>query len=214
MKCPWCQVAFHDKEDDWESATIMDDRGSISEWSCSMTFCPDCGKLIVILTDPSGLDPEMIYPRSRVPVSLGPEIPTLLQADYIEAVGVLPISAKASAALSRRVLQGMLKDQGYLGSDLSKQVDAVVNETEPNRMLPLAIRGKVDAIRNFGNFSAHPITDLTTLHVIDVEPEEAEWCLEIVSALFEHYYTRPAEDRKKLEELNQKLASAGKPLAK
>ena len=72
----------------------------------------------------------------------------------------------------------------------------------------------MDAIRNFGNFSAHPITDVTTLQIIDVQPEEAEWCLEIISDLFEHYYVKPAIDSQKLADLNQKLANAGKPPTK
>lgn len=33
----------------------------------------------------------------------------------------------------------------------------------------------VDAIKNFGNFSAHKITDKTSLQVIEVEPHEAEF---------------------------------------
>ena len=61
---------------------------------------------------------------------------------------------------------------------------------------------------------AHPITDLTSLQIIDVEPGEAEWCLEIVAGVLDHYYVKPAANAKKLDELNQKLKQAGKPLAK
>ena len=214
MKCPWCQIAFHVKEDDWESTTISDDRGSISEWTCSMTFCPDCRRLIVMLIDASGLDEEVIYPYAAMPINIGLEIPESLRADYLEAVRVLQISAKASAALSRRVLQGLLNEQGYGGGNLAKQIDSVLTESDPDKGLPLTVRKKIDAVRNFGNFSAHPITDVTTLQIIDVDPEEAEWCLEIVSELFDHYYVRPAEDTRKLAELNQKLADAGKPPTK
>jgi hypothetical protein len=37
-------------------------------------------------------------------------------------------------------------------------------------------------IRNFGDFLAHRITDQTTLQIIPVEPEEAEWLFEYPSA--------------------------------
>jgi hypothetical protein len=72
----------------------------------------------------------------------------------------------------------------------------------------------VDGIRNFGNFSAHPISDVTSLQIIDVEPEEAEWCLEILEGLFDHFYVGPAAAAKKKAALDAKLAAAGKPASK
>jgi uncharacterized protein DUF4145 len=113
-----------------------------------------------------------------------PEVPKGIAADYVEACQVLPLSAKASAALSRRCLQGMLNDKGYKGSNLAKQIDQLL---KPG-VLPKHIHETVDVIRNFGNFSAHPINDKTSLQIIDVDPEEAEWCLEILEALFDHFY--------------------------
>jgi len=68
----------------------------------------------------------------------------------------------------------------------------------------------VDGIRNFGNFSAHPIDDKTTLQVIDVEDHEAEWCLETIEELFEHFYVGPATAKTMIDNLNAKLAAAGK----
>ena len=72
----------------------------------------------------------------------------------------------------------------------------------------------VDAIRNFGNFSAHPITDQTSLQVIDVEEHEAEYCLDILDAVFDHYYVRPEHAKKQRAALDAKLKAAGKPPSK
>jgi hypothetical protein len=69
-------------------------------------------------------------------------------------------------------------------------------------------------IRNLGNFSAHPVTDQTTLQIIDVEPGEAEWCLEILEDMFDHYYVKPAQARIRKAALDAKLTAAGKPLSK
>ena len=66
----------------------------------------------------------------------------------------------------------------------------------------------MDAVRSFGNFSAHPVNDVTTLQIIDVEPDEAAWCLEIIEALFDHYYVRPAANAEKLANLDQKRKRA------
>ncbi len=105
-------------------------------------------------------------------------------------------------------------EQGYAGPNLATQLDAVLNEQDARKALPNDLHTTVDAIRGFGNFSAHPITDQTTLQVIDVEDEEAEWCLEIVAGLFDHYYVRPAAALKRKAKLDAKLQAAGKPPSK
>ena len=103
----------------------------------------------------------------------------------------------------------MLNEQGYNQRNLYDQIQQVLAERDPNRVLPTGLRSLLEAVRRFGNFSAHPITDLTSLQIIDVEPAEAEWCLGIIDALFDHYYVRPALDKKMLNDLDQKLQQAG-----
>jgi Domain of unknown function (DUF4145) len=143
-----------------------------------------------------------------------PEVPEPIAADYVEACQVLPLSAKASAALARRCLQAMLHAHGYKDKDLAKEIQQLLDETDPKKVLPRPVHETVDAIRNFGNFSAHPISDKTSLQVIDVEPHEAEWCLEILEALFEHFYVGPAAAAAKKAALDAKLKAAGKPPSK
>ena len=112
------------------------------------------------------------------------------------------------------ILQGVLSAQGYKQKNLAAQIDAVLNEADPGKSLPSSLRTQVEAIRNFGNFSAHPITDITSLQVIDVQPDEAEWCLDILVEAFDHYHVKPKIAADKKAALNQKLAAAGKPPAK
>jgi hypothetical protein len=61
------------------------------------------------------------------------EVPGPIAQDYIEACNVLPISAKASAALSRRCLQNMLHAADYRDRDLSREVDLLLNEPDPRK---------------------------------------------------------------------------------
>ena len=143
-----------------------------------------------------------------------PEVPKSIAADYVEACQVLPLSAKASAALARRCLQVMLHAHGYRDKNLAKEVQQLLDEKDPAKILPRPIHQTVDAIRNFGNFSAHPINDITSLQIIDVEPQEAEWCLEIIENLFEHFYVGPAVAAAKKKALDVKLKAAGKPKSK
>ena len=225
MQCPHCDIAFSEK-DAWKRFQVAPTGERHWEWSCLVAECPECEELVIhaqrTVRGAASIHehrfPEyqrrLVYPLSAPPRAVAMGVPEPLKADYQEAYQVLLASPKASAALSRRVLQAILVEQGYLGTNLAHQIDEVLEDTKSEKALPLGIRRTVDAIRHFGNFSAHPMTDVTSLQIIDVEPEEAEWCVKIVERLFDHYYVRPAEDQKMLDDLNEKLSLAGKPAAK
>jgi hypothetical protein len=228
MKCPHCGVHFHDN---WMMSDIA--RGQNTGWYYRTALCPACRQITIELCPPleratririselplgarnkeiEGLGEwRQVHPigSNRGPVP--PEVPEPIAGDYVEACRVLPISAKASAALSRRCLQAMLHAHEYKGKDLAKEVQQLLDEKDPAKVLPRPIHQTVDVIRHFGNFSAHPINDITSLQVIDVEPHEAEWCLDIIEALFEHFYVGPAAADAKKAALNAKLEAAGKP---
>lgn len=189
-------------------------------WASKHMTCPSCDEIVIWIgkglvrnSNESTIfyDDRLVHPRSARRVPIGNDVPEQLRDDYREACEVLPISAKASAALSRRILQTILKGQGYPGRDLVRQIEAVLNESDTTKSLPTSLHKTIDAVRNFGNFSAHPITEMSSLQIVEVEAEEAEWCLEIVEQLFDHYYVRPASNAKRIDELNKKLANAGKP---
>jgi hypothetical protein len=65
-------------------------------------------------------------------------------------------------------------------------------------------------VRAIGNFSARPIKDTATGTILDVEPGEAEWNLDVLDELFDFYYVQPAAVEQKTNQLNQKLTAAGK----
>lgn len=152
----------------------------------------------------------LVWPRGATRGPIPQEVPAEIALDYREATEVLAISPKASAALARRCLQNVLRQNGIRERDLAKEIDTFLARPD----IPGDLKDTIDAIRNFGNFSAHPITDVTTLQIIDVEEHEAEWCLDILDALFEHFYVRPAKAAALKAALNAKLANAGKPPAK
>lgn len=219
MKCPHCGIDFHDE---WEitwlrrySQNLVENDGT---WATRNAVCSRCKRPTIeigtALRSPDDVVWRQVYPigANRGPVPA--EVPERIAEDYVEACNVLPISPKASAALSRRCLQHMLRSHGYTARDLAKEIELLLNETDPIKALPLRLRETIDAIRNFGNFAAHPNEDKATLDIIDVEPHEAEWCLETIEELFEHFYVGPAVAAAKKAALNAKLASGGKPQAK
>ena len=112
---------------------------------------------------------------------------------------------KASAALSRRCLQALLRDAGGAQQhNLEQQIDAVLPS------LPSYIRESVDYIRNLGNIAAHPMEERASGLILEVEPGEAEWNLDVLDLLFDHYYVKPAQAKARRAALDKKLGAAGK----
>ena len=77
--------------------------------------------------------------------------------------------------------------------------------------VPSYLAEAVDAIRNIGNFAAHPLKDTHTGEIVEVEPGEAEWLLDVLESLFDFAFVQPKRLEQKKKNLNQKLKSSGKP---
>jgi hypothetical protein len=154
------------------------------------------------------------YPRATNRKPTPKEVPDDIKEDYEEACLVLPISNKASAALSRRCLQAILRDQGYAQRDLAQQIDALLGEQDPTKAIPTALKQTVDAIRNFGNFSAHPVTDQTTLEIIPRRTPRSRVVSRNPEGNVRPHYVRPAQAAARKVALNAKLGAAGKPKSK
>ena len=118
--------------------------------------------------------PIIFYPRSTarpVPSDVDEEF----AGDFCEACLVIGDSEKASAALSRRCLQNLLREKaGTQAKYLADQIQEVIDSGE----LPSALESTIDAVRHIGNFAAHPIKSKRTGEVLEVEVGEAHWLLE------------------------------------
>lgn len=223
MKCPHCLVEIHANEE-W-SYLGSDKEGN---WAIEKYRCPNpfCGRFIVYLVEgdtvysqhPSGgqrfehIKPvrkrTLVRPKGANRPPVPPDVPPEFTEDYTEACLVLPDSPKASAALSRRCLQHILREKaGVKPSDLANEIQEVLDKN----LLPSHIAEIVDAVRNVGNFAAHPTKSKQTGEVIDVEPGEAELNLDVIEALFDFYFVNPALIAKKKTDINKKLQDAGKP---
>jgi Domain of unknown function (DUF4145) len=219
MKCPHCTTSIHES---WAESTVYtkNEKGSLTgtAWRIQYMGCPECKNSILQLGrgqfSPNGyVGPQswiQFYPTDMARPPVPKEVPADIAKDYTEAAKVLRLSPKASAALSRRCLQSVLRAAGHTQKDLAKQIDEALAETG-TKALPSGLHMIVDTIRNLGNFAAHKITDQTTLQIIDVEPTEAEYCLDVLDAVFDHYYVKPAQAKAIKDALNTKLAAAKKP---
>lgn len=213
MKCPHCLQSFHDNGT--AEFVIRDTSG---DWGVVHRICPDCGQAVIELIRGSYMpgvrkyaaiaSRRLIHPKGIARAPLSPEIPAEFVEDYREACLVLADSPKASAALSRRCLQHVLRARaGVKNGDLANEIQQVLDSGS----LPTHLAESIDAIRNVGNFSAHPMKSKSSGEILPVEPEEAEWNLEVLEGLFDFYFVQPAMTAKKKAALNEKLISAGKP---
>lgn len=136
------------------------------------------------------------------------EVPKEFSEDYIEASMVLADSAKASAALSRRCLQHLLREKaGVKPGNLTNEIQEAIDSGQ----LPSFICDAIDAVRNIGNFAAHPTKSQSSGEVVPVEQGEAEWNLDVLDSLSDFYFVQPEQIKKRRDALNKKLAEAGKP---
>lgn len=224
MRCPHCLENFNDGQTVWSVLLGNDAEGC---WLLRRCHCPTCQRFIFAFE--TGQPPTdarqriqgtqgaslatvsralQVWPRGVSRAPMPKEVPQSISQDYTEACLVLTDSPKASAALSRRCLQNLLRQSaGVKEGDLSSEIQQVLD----SKQLPSTVADGVDAVRHIGNFAAHPIKSNSTGEIVDVEPHEAEWNLDVLESLFDFYYVLPAKAQAKREALNKKLADSGKP---
>jgi len=132
-------------------------------------------------------------------------IPTVIRNDYKEACLILDLSPKASATLSRRCLQGIIRDfWGIAKKNLFEEINALKGNIESDTW------DAIDAVRSIGNIGAHMEKDINL--IIDVEPKEASLLVGLIEILFRDWYisrherqqhlkaiVKAAEDKKKVK---------------
>jgi hypothetical protein len=101
MKCPHCLENFHVTDSEERNAVHL--RGGTGTWKLKWVFCPACREPTVELLGRNQW--RVAYPRASSRAALSDAVPEDVASDFREAVETLPVSPKASAGLSRRILQ-------------------------------------------------------------------------------------------------------------
>lgn len=184
-------------------------------WHLRHLICPECQDFVaeLMLMSPDGGRTEMValvWPRNATrPVAA--EVEARYAQDFKEAAGILAISPKASAAVSRRLVQDVIREKAGIKK---KTLDAEITELIGSGQLPSWLGANLDSIRAVGNFATHPIKSTNTGEVVEVEPGEAEFLLDVLDDLFDFYFVQPAKAQQHLGAINAKLKDAGKPALK
>ena len=219
MICPHCSTSV---KFEWHHEGPIGDFDADNNKGHFLIYdhCPNCNKNVVYYSYctfykseyghgnvEEKINEKLIYPNKNKFEFIDYISPKYLE-DYEEAFKVLSASPKASAALSRRLLQMILRDEyNVKKGSLSSEIEAFIKLPG----IPTHITDAVDAIRNLGNLAAHPTKDKHTGEIVSVEPGESEWLIEVIEALFDFTFVQPKKLQQRRDEINEKLKKIGKP---
>lgn len=125
-------------------------------------------------------------------------IPNAIIKDYEEACSIIGESPKASATLSRRCLQGMIRNYWEVkGANLFQEIESIRDKVDA-----LTWRS-IDATRKIGNIGAHMEKDINL--IIDVDNKEAQALIKLIEVLIKDWYI----NRHERELMLQNIIDAG-----
>jgi Domain of unknown function (DUF4145) len=144
------------------------------------------------------------YPlRPESAARLFPEyIPAALRQDYAEACRIVNLSPKASAALARRCLQGVIRDfcgivRDTLDAEIRALQAALDEDKAPQGVTPESIEA-IDHVRKIG---AHMEKDINL--IIDIEEDEADELIGLIELLFDEWYIARNSRAQRLAKIKQ-----------
>jgi len=123
-------------------------------------------------------------------------VPEVLMIDYREACSIMSLSPKASATLSRRCLQGILRDFWKVKAGrLVDEIDSIQDKVDAD------VLAAITAVRKVGNIGAHMEKDINT--IVDVEPKEAELLIGLIELLFKEWYVARENRSERLRKIKE-----------
>ena len=219
IECPHCHYALHGHE-----KMVFLGNDADGAWLFSGLLCPraECNRFILYLKKgkkdilfssdkpPTATfitsESRLIYPQTVLPSFISADMPEEIKKNYTEATKCLTMSPNASAALSRRCLQSILRKRAALEipnfreGKLTEEIDQVIKSNTLHFNLNEMLRG----IQIIGNFAAHPEESKFTGLIMDVDPDEAEFSLKVIDRLLSYYYVELPKNQKILEGINKK----------
>ena len=214
--CPYCgrptTITGPNHFEHWKKIDIEEsDKGDLGLFFQAIT-CPNtkCKKLWLHLAlckaymgpyssnwDRSTVIREwQLLPESEAKV-LPDYVPQPIRDGYYEACRIRDLSPKASATLSRRCLQGMIRDFWKISMrTLKEDIDALEDKVSSDTW------ESIEAVRKVGKIGAHMEKDIDL--IVDVEPKEAQLLIGLIEQLIDDWYVT-REDRKKRTEALKKL---------
>jgi hypothetical protein len=145
---------------------------------------------------------RMIYPLPHI--EFDSSVPKEYAEEFNEALSIKDLSPKSSATLSRRLLQRILREHFNLKNkrDLKEEIEGFIKLADA----PAYLTEAVDEIRVIGNYAAHPTKYQDTGEIVEVEPDEADWLLDVIEALLEFAFVQSSIATTRKSKLDAKRA--------
>ncbi len=225
--CPFCNrpttVSEHDTQT-FSSTLWLENKDGQKHIVGRYIVCPndECKKLSLSIhlwdakkvqgqTKPSSLIKTFsILPPSKAR-AFPDYVPGPIIEDYQEACLILDGSPKASATLSRRCLQGMIRNFWGIKRPadhkgpwrLKEEIESIEERVEPETW------AAIDGVRKIGNIGAHMKEDINV--IVNVEPDEAEKLIWLIELLIKDWYVNKHERQAKLAEIKAVASAKGQP---
>ncbi len=212
--CPHCNTAYNVTIDEYE---FYPDNAETGDKAVRVicTFCPNCGEAILSMNQgvcngyytENGpnityyYDSTQIYPNNTTVKKLDDAVPEEYAKIYNEAVQVLRISPRASATLSRYLLQLVLhKELKIVKRTLEEEINELINRTD----IPSTFITLLQVMRKVANFGAHPKKSTNSSEIADIEPGEADVMIDTIEQLFDYVFIKPKHKEEFLKKITEK----------
>jgi hypothetical protein len=132
----------------------------------------------------------MYFPNAKVK-NYPDYIPEAILTDYRESVLIADLSPKASATISRRCLQGIIRDYWKVKPGrLVDEIAAISSDIDKTTF------NAIDAVRKIGNIGAHMEKDIN--YIVDVDTNESKVLIGLIELLIESWYINRHDKEERL----------------
>ncbi len=189
--CPFCgkvvaksASTYNSYRSTFYASNLHDKKEILNAQNVLLEFnnCPVCNFQNISATYMQGPKQNKV---NIFPISLAKQFPEYvpfpIREDYEEAYSIKDLSPKASATLSRRCLQGMIRDfWNITKNNLYEEISELKDK------IPAKQWEVLNGIRSIGNIGAHMEKDINT--IVDIDPNEAERLIRVIELLIEKWY--------------------------
>lgn len=166
--------------------------------------CPECNRVEICVSPSRKLEDvnngfpytKRIYPAYTQGMYLPNYIPEAIKNDYREACAILELSPKASATLSRRCMQGIIRDFWKISKGtLAQEINEIKDKVDPSTWKAL------NNLRQIGNIGAHMEKDINT--IVDIDQDEAKILIKFIEYLIKTWYINRYEQETMLQDIKK-----------
>lgn len=214
MKCPHCATTVYIN---WDEVTFPvptpEDNYNKGGYAIQYGFCPECKKLVIQLQHglESGyelsfwideIDEEnIIYPRYSAGRNLNQYVPEKYAQLFRESEEVNNISPRASATLSRYLLQMLLHEELHIHK---RTLEEEIKELENGSNIPTKLVTMLQVMRRVANFGAHPKKSTNSNEIVEVEAGESAVMLDLLEEVFDYVFVKPKQQEVFLKNIQEK----------